>query len=922
MHSIFRFSFWLAIGVGVAFSSQPPVQEPPAPQQTGKTGKKPKKAKPGSASAGGNAGGSTPCIAACADQAAAIQAIKDLKKANQDTKDTIEAAAKLAKEARIQSDQARLMNEESARKVREAIEKNKRLLGSRPDDPVPDNGISVGAPKTFDNRTLTLMAEELSATLRGMNLIDPKSLAAAFGLFQGTQTTDVARALTVTTAPIPGQTITDKPSATDPKSRDVSTSTTKPQRDPVLPWNFDMPAAPSGFAPSFGSNPGDLLTDQVNVMYQIFNLRMLQERALSDRIEPKRKEPRLQTVLGFNVSLNPPRNAENAAAIVEVFVKAKAQKGTKDAPDYGGVSLVAMMPQEKTYNRSALSNKSNAFGASAVMKMVTVGYTERRRGQIFYIYRDHDTLALEKMHLASDKLLHFGWQFRPVLGQKSVTPGMRQMFAVLSLPGLDDSTEPMELEVKVVTHWVKYYPGEHTTAERNQVLWTSHLGQALSLLTANSIPNEVHAKVSDYKVPAYSTNLYQEALSPRVNKVRWTYAGDKTLNLAIEGRNFYPGTTAVLGDKTVGDVAGGFILKSPQAIDLNVDLTIAATGEGVLIGRYGNAVPLAECRLSEGRIKLADVSYSPAVEGIRETKILIEVEQPLDTAPTLKSLLPTGIDGESLEPILVFRGKLIPRPYQYRWLENGPLELTAMIPTEEDKFNGVLSVVYPFSGPRLRASIPIADVAYRVSLVNVVKKTVGAQTKDVAREYLIENLSGFFFLRYDQQTSEKRCWNAVFGSKEELLGAEEDKTCKSASDNFKLFDPRIAMLRIQNDDIPSSRKVGLRNPFGGLDFVMLPKDEPEIGKTTLTKDQVSEVQTHDAVWLTVNGDNLSGVAGAFVGEERLEIRVAKDGKSLDFFLPASSTAKAAALDVTFRDSTGKFMGKSRVNVKCNDCAKK
>ena len=60
------------------------------------------------------------------------------------------------------------------------------------------------------------------------------------------------------------------------------------------------------------------------------------------------------------------------------------------------VSVVSLMPEEKTYNTSALSTKSNAFGGSAVFKILTVGYSERRRGQTFYLYQDADTLTYRK----------------------------------------------------------------------------------------------------------------------------------------------------------------------------------------------------------------------------------------------------------------------------------------------------------------------------------------------------------------------------------------------------------------------------------------------------------------------------------------------------------------------------------------------
>jgi len=75
------------------------------------------------------------------------------------------------------------------------------------DNPVPDcakgykadgtrapqacNCISVGAPKVFDNRTLTLMLESLSQTLQAQlqNYMDQKSVAAALANIQDRSST-------------------------------------------------------------------------------------------------------------------------------------------------------------------------------------------------------------------------------------------------------------------------------------------------------------------------------------------------------------------------------------------------------------------------------------------------------------------------------------------------------------------------------------------------------------------------------------------------------------------------------------------------------------------------------------------------------------------------------------------------------------
>lgn len=837
-----------------------------------------------------------------------------------------------------------------------------------------NNGISVGAPKSFDNRSLSLMVESLSENLRTMNLIDSKSVAASFGLLQGSQVSEVSRALTVVSRPIPGQTITDKPSATDPSRREVSTSSTVPQRDPAIPWSFDAVANPTGFSPSYGNSPGDLLNDQVNVMYQIFNLRMLQERALSDRIHEK--EPRLQSVLGFNVSLDPPRDAENSAAIVEVIVKMKTPAAAQP-PAAGKVSLVAMMPQEKTYNRSALSNRANAFGASAVMRLFTVGYTERRRGQTFYVFRDHDTVAFERMRQASDPSLHFGWQFRPVLGKKAVTPGMRQMFAVVSLPSNDlASAADAELEVKVITRWVKYYPGKQTTAERSNILWTSELAQFLSANTANTIPPPAEVVVSDYTVPVFTTNTYQKALSPVVQSVDWAFTGEKTMALMVRGKNFYTGTSLVVGDRTFADPATGLLLKSSESLDATGDTTNLALGEGVLFGRYGSAVPLVPEKLPQDHaIEISSFVVSPAVENLQEVEIGIGASD----GACFRDIVPRSQSGQMLEPIVRMQGKIVPRPYSYSWDENDRnLKITVRVPLAgAERVTGVFDVLYPFRGPAFRASWRIVDNPFRLTLLDkqddpVLASSTGPAAgppqststttpiasaaaspagdkplaKPQVRSYLIEKLDGTFSVQFFKQGMEeakkllnstiasekaegqlklaelkrKSCWFALLrDGTEAVLSTKLPEVCNDPASPFVRLNGTEASIRLTDALRPTSLILPLRNPYGGIEYLKLPKDAPEPADPKIDEKQVETINANDAVWISVKGSGLSGVVSAFAGESQLETKVDDKGKSLEFFLPGKLTTTAANLDITYRDATGKYLGRTRVIVKCDEC---
>lgn len=482
------------------------------------------------------------------------------------------------------------------------------------------NGISVGRPKVFDNRTLTLMLESLSESLRNVQtqFINKETLAAAFSFLQGTRTSEVARSFSVSPIPVPSlrqenTTNTGNVSSGGSSLPDTTTSNTvseRPSFTPQPPALDTTPAAfPPGFNPTFGSNPSDLLSDQVNLTYQIFNLRMLLERSLTDRLLDN-DQTRRQAVLGFNVTIDPPRTANDAVAVVEI---------TLDAPDScpnpdDCLSLVSLMPQEKTYNAAALSTKSNAFGGAAVVNMFQVGFSERRRGQVFYLYRDNDTISYERMN-KDTKQITFGWMFRPVLGRRSVSPGLRQLFAIVSLPSEDttkeyrqtkykerkqsadgalDSLETTKLNATVRTYWKKY---DSTTMTSFQPDDTNRAGRFRNAIFFGLTKPEIFAKRYENNatyedVEVRPTEKYQAGLRPKLDQLTWKLIGQKSVLISARGNNFFTGTQVSIADKTYASSADGLLLKSNQAFDLVTDLNALAIGAGSIIGRYGSAVPL------------------------------------------------------------------------------------------------------------------------------------------------------------------------------------------------------------------------------------------------------------------------------------------------------------------------------------------
>ncbi len=524
------------------------------------------------------------------------------------------------------------------------------------------NGISVGDPKVFDNRTLTLMLESLSQTLHAQqqSYLDQKSVLSALSNIQGFNQTETNTALSVTGSPTPATDVkttlntgnVDSSGNPLPNTFQRQTDTSRASVTPQAPALDTLPAF-QGFNPNYGPNASDLLNDQVNLSYQLFNLRMILERSLSDRLQPNAagtNKTRLQAVMGYNVTLDPPRTANDAVAVVEITVT---------SANSSAMSLVSLMPQEKTYNAAALSSKSNAFSGSAAVSAFQVGFSARKRSQIFYLYRDTDTLAYQRMTGNPNEVV-FGWMFRPVLGRRSVSPGIRQLFAILALPNVDctnaDLASPgnqgaptaascvAKLTSKVRTFWKKYDRGTLTSFEdrdTNRAKLFSY-GLTLGLDRPQIFNGSKYENDANYNGPEVRSSAdYQDNLKPSVDEVTWRPTGTKSIVISARGNNFFTNTQVALGDKVYSE-GGGLTLKSNQAFDLLTTVDALANGPGTVLGRYDIGVPLTNQTVSadlpSDGVEIRNAALGPALAGFRKITINLQKRPSQKQLVDLKAL--------------------------------------------------------------------------------------------------------------------------------------------------------------------------------------------------------------------------------------------------------------------------------------------
>lgn len=830
---------------------------------------------------------------------------------------------------------------------------------SLPSSGQQQNGIAVSEPKVFDNRSLVIMMENLNDSLRGIQFVDQKSLAALFGLLQGSSSRETVSSFSITPLPIPGlkqETVESTGNATTtgtplPDTFKQTTTSDRPAFTPTLPGLDTLPAF-SGGASAFGQSPSDLLSDQVNLTYQIFNLRMLLERSLSDRLLTS-GNTRRQAVLGFNVSIDPPRTAEESVAVVEITLELAAPVAGSD-----GLSLVSLMPQEKTYNASALTTKSNSFGGSAVAKLIQVGYNQRKRGQTFYLYRDADTISYQRMLPDKNKVI-FGWMFRPVLGRKSISPGMRQLFAIASLPSADIPSGgvaggPELLNARVKTYWKKYDRGTMTSFDEQDATRRSKFFYGISLgLAKPEIFSDKYINQTVYQnIGVKATEDYQDSLKPKINKVWWVPVGPKSVLVSILGNNFFNGTQVTIGDRIYSAPAEGLIIKSNQAIDLTLPLESLVTPSAAIIGRYGPAIPLSlGAAASPTGISIpAGVELGPNLSGVRTLEVPLFSKSggqlsltDLPTTPIIPPAPPVGpavglapaIPGEKLSPILTINGKVISPPY-----EIAPAPGKAAVPAATPApavpgGPGVAAVPavlgnsgVPAIPPHLVLRVQIPDSALSDGGA-VIKVSWPFQSEDwSAATRLYEPSTGFRILRAasDQLVLSSQdargftalptltgCWKLLSGGVSLDL---KSMTCTGGS-GTSLSDNTV-LVKLASD---APDRIILVNPEG-FPYQL---DVPKLEKPETPAPKPVTLNQYDSVWIDINVSDFSKVSFVEADKNRLRHRSKKPDKpndpvkAIQVEITRELTQAPGDVDVIIYDSANNPLSKTKLHIVCQIC---
>ena len=513
-----------------------------------------------------------------------------------------------------------------------------------------DNGIRVGPAKIYDNRSLSLMLDELQNQLYALQNIDSGSLAGAIGTQQAERRASRESSVSLTSSPEGAI-----GSATSENVGKASSEGTSVQPSP-LKWS---------------ERATDLLRDQVNLSYQIFNLRLLLERAISDRVSEESSQALVQTVIAFPVSIDPPWFAIGCAGTVEVelTLKKDPQNLRQKLRPSQAPSLVALFPQEETYNTWSVDRRRFRLSGVGSYRGMPAEGSGSAEVELSAIRRQADVVAIERELTAvygpaekkPDAALVIAWQFRPSASERGVTAGLRQMLAVVSLPECDEAASIITMNMRVRSFWE---------------CWDSRSGLGWRALLSKRPTG--HKFGDTQTIEVCTTKMLENLLEPKIQTISWYRVGKELATVVVNGKNFFTGTTVTMGDwvftaenavSLAKPPPGRVTIKSAQTLEIDAPQT-ALLYDALLSGRYGPSQPLqVKCPVEKLNLKISKATIELQTWN-QSYKVVVEFA--LTGEPALKGDEWWGQFNKLPEPIFAINGEVVPDVLRFHRTKEDP----------------------------------------------------------------------------------------------------------------------------------------------------------------------------------------------------------------------------------------------------------
>jgi hypothetical protein len=294
------------------------------------------------------------------------------------------------------------------------------------------------------------MLSAAQARLVSLQILDQNGIATRLGSISGASQQISSFALAVQGPSAPQSVITANgatkqvvDTVKSPTDNTIATTTTAPVQNVVTtvpqlnPPTATAPAPSTSLPSSFSVSASDILNEQLQLTFEIANLRLLLEGAVSDRIltnaQTQQTFTKARTTVGFPITIDPDRRFKDAVAVVEVEVEGAA---CQDLSEKGEAPVItALLPREKTYNVAAIKDRNVSIGAGVATQIAGISGSYIFGRKTYYVVQDQDTVALTFNPAKTNvRRIGFLWQFRPVLGESYVKAGLKQTFVQLAFP--------------------------------------------------------------------------------------------------------------------------------------------------------------------------------------------------------------------------------------------------------------------------------------------------------------------------------------------------------------------------------------------------------------------------------------------------------------------------------------------------------
>jgi len=209
-----------------------------------------------------------------------------------------------------------------------------------------------------------------------------------------------------------------------------------------------------------------------------------------------------------------------------------------------------MLPQEKTFNVAAISDKSLSVGFAVPVSVVSLGLAASDQKQSFFVYRDADTIArydgpgrFSTLDKEAIEATSFGWSFRPVLGRDYVEPGIRQVFVALALDENDTPDAAPTLYFSIKSGWRDL---------KDRMAAKEGVASSLTTLAPKLI------------IPANKT--ISEKLLPVIDEISLSPFSEANALVSLAGKNYFSGTAVLIGDQVINESNPQMFIPSNQAL--------------------------------------------------------------------------------------------------------------------------------------------------------------------------------------------------------------------------------------------------------------------------------------------------------------------------------------------------------------------